>query len=261
MPVTLGKETLGVLAATHREPGKQFNERDERLLAAIADAAAIAIQNARLYGATDQALERRIKELSALNEVSRTVSASLDLGDVYHVLIEQVNKHWPVEAVHLWLLNDREKVLNPLQSTEDLQQVGPVPVGRGIIGCAAASGLPVLSNDIQSHPEFDAEIDLFDGTDFRSVACVPLRSNRVVGVLALFNKKEAPFTDEDLHRLEAFANPIATAIENARLFFETGRQRAAIQATAQALSQPLVILDEHGEILIANKAANCNYRN
>ena len=72
VPIKLGQETFGVLAAVHREAGKQFEERDERLLSAIADSAAIAIQNARLYEATDQALQERVEELSALNEVSRT---------------------------------------------------------------------------------------------------------------------------------------------------------------------------------------------
>ena len=255
VPITLGAETLGVLAAAHREPGKQFNERDERLLSAIGDSAAVAIQNARLYEATDQALQRRLQELSALNEVSRTVSASLDLGDVYNVLAEQLNKHWPVEAVQLWLLDERERVLHLLQAGEGEDLLVQALLNRGLIGKVAGTGTAVLCNDVITHPDYDSDVDGLNGRPPQSIACVPLRSHRVVGALALFNKADGPFTDEDLHRLKAFANPIAVAIENARLFTEVGRQRAAIQATAQALSQPLIILDEHGETLISNKAA------
>ncbi len=255
VPITLRKATIGVLAAVHREPGKQFNERDERLLSAIADSAAIAIQNARLYEATDQKLDQRVQELSALTEVSRTVSASLDLNEVYAVLVEQVNKYWPVETVQLWLLDDREKILRLLTTNTD-SNGKMAPLNQGLIGGAAADGTAVLCNDVQSRPEFDITVDGLDGRSPQSLACIPLRSNRVVGVLALFNNANGPFTDEDLHRLEAFANPIAAAIENARLFAEASRQRAAIQATAQALSQPLIILDEHGEVLISNQAAN-----
>lgn len=255
VPITLGNETIGVLAAVHREPGLQFNERDERLLSAIADSAAVAIQNARLYEATDQALAHRIKELAALNEVSRTVSASLDLNHVYRVLVDQVNKHWPVASVQLWLLEDRDKLLHRLQLSDNEAESAPFPIERGIIGHVAGAGIAFLSNDVPAQPEYDESIDNVNGRQPHSLACVPLRSNRVVGVLALFDKADGPFTEEDLHRLEAFANPIATAIENARLFAEAGRQRAAIQATAQALSQPLIILDEHGEVLISNQAA------
>jgi two-component system NtrC family sensor kinase len=78
----------------------------------------------------------------------------------------------------------------------------------------------------------------------------------VVGVLALFNKANGPFTDEDVVRLEAFAHPMATAVENARLFEESERQRAAIQATAMALSEPLIVLDHNGMVLVTNDAAN-----
>lgn len=255
VPIALGTETLGVLAAVHREPGKQFEERDERLLSAIADAAAIAIQNARLYGATDQALQERVGELSALNEVSRTVSSLLDLDRVYEVLAEQVNKYWPVEAVQLYLLDEHDKLLHLLCAGQDEVESRPYPATEGIIGQVVQTGQAVISNDAANHAAYNAHIDSLNGRATQSIACVPLHSNRVVGVLALFNKAGDTFTGEDLHRLRAFANPIATAVENARLFAEANRQRAAIQATAQALSQPLIILDERGEVLIANNAA------
>ena len=60
--ISLGGVTFGVLASAHREPGKSFDDHDERLLGAIADYAAIAIQNARLYRDTDQALNLRVRE-------------------------------------------------------------------------------------------------------------------------------------------------------------------------------------------------------
>lgn len=255
VPITLGKETLGVLAAVHREPGNKFEERDERLLSAIADSAAIAIQNARLYEATDQALQERLEELSALNEVSRTVSSLLDLDRVYEVLAEQVNKYWPVDAVQVYLLNEHDKLLHPLHTEEGEAALRPFPATEGIIGQVTQTGRAVVSNDVVNHAAYKPTIDSWNGQETKSIACVPLYSNRVVGALALFNKAGDTFTDEDLHRLRAFANPIATAVENARLFAEANRQRAAIQATAQALPQPLIILDERGAVLISNAAA------
>ncbi|MCB9418761.1 MAG: GAF domain-containing protein [Ardenticatenaceae bacterium] len=255
VPIKLGQETLGVLAAVHRVAGNQFEKRDEQLLSAIADSAAIAIQNARLYEATDQALQERVEELSALNEVSRTVSSLIDLDSVYTVLAEQVNKYWPVEAVRLYLLNENEKLLYPLSAQEGAEAVRPYPIGMGIIGQVAQTGQAIMTNAAAEHARYNDAIDGLNEHETQSIACVPLRSNRVVGVLALLNKTDADFTDEDLYRLQAFANPIATAVENARLFAEANRQRAAIQATAQALPQPLIILDERGEILISNKAA------
>ncbi len=256
VPIALGGVTFGVLAVAHREPGKRFRERDERLLLAIADFAAIAIQNARLYQATDQALARRVKELSALNELSHTVSSSLDLERVYRVLVEQMSKHWPVAAVRLYLLDKTGESLYVYTSATEPDGNVSVPVGKGILGSVAQSGEVIVTNDAHSHPCYNPLYDQLGNQAPQSMACVPLRiQERIVGVLSLFNKTDGPFSDDDVSRLQLFANPVATAIQNARLFAESERQRAAIQITAQALSQPLLILDDDGEILISNAAA------
>lgn len=259
VPLTLGGVTFGVLSATHSEKGKRFDERDERLLTAIADFAAIAIQNARTYQATDAALERRFNELSALNELSRAVSSSLDLDKVYEVLIDQINKHWPVEAVGLSLLDEQGKKLRKYRLSTKHTSRGTRPFGmnEGIIGFVAEKNEVVMTNDPSNHEAYNPFVDNLNGGAPSSMASVPLNvQENVVGVLTLFNKDNGLFTDNDIDRLKAFANPVATAVENARLFKESERQRAAIQATAHTLSQPLLIIDESGDILVANDAAN-----
>ncbi len=255
VPITLGGVTFGVLSAAHNEKGQLFDARDEQILSAIADFSAIAIQNARLYEATDEALAKRVVELSALNEVTRTVSASLDLSQVYDVLVEQVNNHWPVESVHIYLLDELHQRLRPLHEPPSKERF--YPLGQGIIGSVVTDGRAIVTNQVSNHPRYDATVDQINGAVPRSLACVPLQvKHGVVGVLALFNKETGPFAEEDVVRLEAFAHPMATAVENARLFEESERQRAAIQATALTLSEPLIVLDHNGMVLVTNDAAN-----
>jgi signal transduction histidine kinase len=67
VPLSLVGVTFGVLSAAHREGGRQFSERDEEMMATIADFAAIAVQNARLYQVTNYALNRRSEDVAALN--------------------------------------------------------------------------------------------------------------------------------------------------------------------------------------------------
>lgn len=255
VPITLGGVPFGVLAATHRQPGKRFDRRDERLLTAIADFAAISIQNARIYQATDEALARKYKELAALNELTGALNASLDLDKVYMVLLEQVSRYWPVEQVRVCLVNENGQMLVPFKSPN--VDTRPFTLHEGIIGRVARDGMAVMSNDPLAHEAFHPAVDNVLGVSPDSMISVPLKvQDRVVGVVTLFNKVDGPFSKEDLSRLEAFANPMATAVENARLFKESERQRGAIQATANALPQPLLILDEAGEVLVSNQAAN-----
>ncbi len=256
VPITLGGVTFGVLTAVHRQPGQRFGDREQQLLTAVADFAAIAIQNARLFQATDKALERRLRELSALNEVSRAVSSSLDLDQVYQVLVDEVNKYCPVEAVGLCLYDKRRNELHPLGQIEGATNFCPRSAEKGIIGTAVQTGETLVTNNAPEHAAYDPKVDVLEDKEIRSIAAIPLSiQEQVVGVLVLLNRNGGDFTEQDVDLLEAFANPVATAIENARLFEESERQRVAIQATAQTLSQPLMVLDEQGNLLVANVAA------
>jgi two-component system, OmpR family, phosphate regulon sensor histidine kinase PhoR len=258
VPISLGGATFGVLGAVHRKPGRQFNERDERLLQAIADFAAIAIQNARQYQTTDEALEQRVRELAALNELASTVSSSLDLERVYEVLVGEISQQWQVEAVVLYLWDAEDERLR-LYSGDGANGHELVPAAKSLhplLRQVAVNNQVLVSNDVLGHPDFDpgeGERTLGAPTN---LAATPLSTaDGVVGVLALINRLDGTFGEDDVTLLRAFSNPVATAVANARLFAESERQRAAIQATAYVLDQPLLILDEEGEVLVANERA------
>nr|MBN1228481.1 GAF domain-containing sensor histidine kinase [Anaerolineae bacterium] len=257
IPLKLGGVTFGVLAATQREEGRRFSERDERLLGAIADFAAIAVQNARVYEAADRALSQRVVELAAINDLSMAVTQSLDLNEVYDILVDELSKHPLVHDVMLWLIKDNgqldiypdnEANQNKLKRTGDQYTKAVQEV--------VSSSAPSVSDFIDVDEEFTA----VDGSSTsrikaRSLIALPLKAKKdVVGALALVAKRGS-VRDDDLTRFQAFANPVATAIENARLYQQSEQSRAVITATASTLTQPLLILDDNGNVVIANKAA------
>jgi two-component system NtrC family sensor kinase len=261
VPLVVGGVPIGVLAAVHREAGKSFSERDERLLSAIADFAAIAIQNSRQYQTTDQALARRVKELASLNELTQSITSSLDLNTRHRILMDEVHKQWKVESAILWLVNEASETVSPYFTALQQAADGGIPklafpLGRGLVGKVAESGRALFSNDASSHPDYSADIDKITGSLIKSMACAPLTvQEHPIGVLALYNKEKGSFDEEDMKRLQGFANLAATAVQNARLFAESEHEREIIRATAETLSQPLLILSEGGEVVISNKAA------
>jgi two-component system, OmpR family, phosphate regulon sensor histidine kinase PhoR len=260
VPISLGGATFGVLGASHRKPGRQFNERDERLLQAIADFAAIAIQNARQYQNTDAALEQRVRELAALNELASTVSSSLDLAKVYEVLVAEIRQQWQVDAVALYLWDATEQQLHRYPDGLATESGAGVLVTRELdplLRQVAVNNQVLVSNEMVVQASRDRDEATVAVGAPRSVAAAPLTTrDGVVGVLALINKQDGIFVEDDVTLLRAFSNPVATAVSNARLFAESERQRAAIQATAYVLDQPLMILDEEGEVLVANERAH-----
>lgn len=260
VPLIVGGVPIGVLAAAHREAGKSFSDRDEKLLSAIADFAAIAIQNSRQYQTTDQALARRVKELASLNELTQSINASLDLNTCHSILMDEVHKQWKVEATTLWLVNETSQTLSPYFVAQQAANGGTpqiaFPLGRGLVGKVAQNGRASYSNNALHHPDYSTDIDKITGGLLKSMACAPLVvQEQVVGVLALYNKEDGSFDEDDLRRLQGFANLAATAVQHARLFAESERERAIVHATAETLSQPLMILSEDGQVVISNQAA------
>ena len=252
-PIMLAGVALGVLTATHRNPGRQFTDWDEKVLSSIADYAAIAIQNSRLYEATDEALAARVQELAALNEVTRAVTASLDINQISEILVEQLNKNWRIGSSALYLLDPDENDLFVCQHGGDMLDNG---IYAGIMYETSQNGMSVIVNDVVNHHHYHEKFDHHNGVVPHSMTCVPLKfQDEVMGVVTLFDKEDEAFGDTDALRLELFARPVATAVQNARLFQDSEQQRKAILATARTLAQPLIILDKEGKLLIANEPA------
>jgi GAF domain-containing protein len=89
MPLLRHDEAIGALGVTRREPGG-FTDDENALLQTFADQAVIAIENARLLSELQtrtQELTRSVEQLTALGDVGRAVSSSLDLDTVLTTIV------------------------------------------------------------------------------------------------------------------------------------------------------------------------------
>ncbi|MBN1120606.1 MAG: GAF domain-containing protein [Anaerolineae bacterium] len=259
VPITLGGVTFGVLAAAHREETVGFSDRELRLLEAIADFAAIAIQNARTYRSTDQALARRVEDLMALNELSFAVSTSLDLDYIHKVLIEKLRGLKEIENAVLWLVNRENGKLEPYNQSEQISELihrtgDQIP---DVVKTVVDKEAPVVAGFLDMDQAFqEADGQSTSTVKAKSLVGLPLLAKEsTIGALALIARRGV-IQDQDLARLQAFANPVAVAIENARLYAQAEYAHATILATAETLPQPMLILDDQGRVLLANQSAN-----
>ncbi len=262
VPIALGGVTFGVLAATHRTAGHSFDERDQALLMGIADFAAIAIQNARLYRATDESLARRVDELASLNQLSQAMASSLDLPTVHSMLLERATQAWGAEHTVLWLY-DSNRVLVPYKAGGEIIAVlnkAEKQVKRALDQTVKENKAVIV--DIPQASDGTKPTGKTPAVGARSIAAVALRAqDNTIGALTLITRGR-PLTETDLNRFQMFAAPVAMAIQNAGLFYETEvamqtaeQARAVIDATANTLPQPMMILDPAGNLLISNQVA------
>ncbi len=225
VPLKLRGVTLGVLGVSNIDAFRSFSKRDEFLLGFLADYAAIAFENARVFQAADQALTAGLDELNTLIEITRTITSSVDLDEVVQLTIQQVHDSWHIEASSVWWLNDNRQTLRVLSNVgtpSDVLTTMEVPLGEGIVGHVAETGKFVYTNDVLTHPYHYRQVDQKTGFQTRSLLCVPLVfRDEVVGVMQLLNKLDGDFDDRDVERALSIASAIAIAVTNALLFEES----------------------------------------
>ena len=228
------KTTEGVIGVLNVESDQlnAFDESDVTLLQSMANQAAIAVENARLYEDT----KRRLAQVIALQETTRAVASTLEIDKLLDLIIQQATTLLQADGgiinVVDWETNEDEAVAGT--GLGGTAVGGRAPLEGSLSGWVALHNQPVIFNQLEDDPRADlgALSKLVKATkrQIRSGALAPLTiKGQVAGTLVVLDKQggEGEFDQTDLELMVAFANQAATAMENARLF--DGEQRRAEQ--------------------------------
>jgi two-component system NtrC family sensor kinase len=173
---------------------------------------------------SEQAAHRRSKELSALIEINRVVTSSLELDEVLEATIQGTREILHVEAGSLVIMDEEagclvfRKTFSPERGWISGRTIQS---GEGIVGYVVESGNSKLVNDVERDPHFSAEVDEEPGLTAHAILCVPLKiRDRVLGAIEVINKLNGVFTERDLELLQAMAASVAVAVDNANVYSE-----------------------------------------
>jgi Nif-specific regulatory protein len=182
-------------------------------------------------------LERHVRELQTLYEIGQALSSVHDLDHLLQLAMERVVMLLDIESASSILLDEERDELyfkvaydRRAGHEQDLRDFR-FPAKQGIAGYVIQEGQSLVVPDVEQDSRWYSKVDAHTGTRTRSIICAPLRTkNRIIGVLEAINKIRGVFTFEDVQLLEAFANQLALASENARLIQE-------LQAARERLSE------------------------
>ncbi len=181
------------------------------------------------------------RHLAILHTVAATLSRSLDLDDILRTALEALTHVTGHEISSLHLLSSDRLTLHLRGDrgfSENLRAVNvTLPVGQGLIGRVAASGQTVVLKEVTASPDlFPAARPAVEADGIRGFVCVPIRLHgRILGTLSLGRRVPEPFVPEDVRLLEATADQIAVALNNAHLYSETRQRLEELQQTQTAL--------------------------
>ena len=172
------------------------------------------------------------------------VEALASIHNLDHLLklaIERVMTRLDIENAAIILLDEERDELYFAQVADE-NRVGHekrlsgvrFPATHGVAGWVVREGHSLIVPDADRDLRVYRGFGVHAGTKTRSLLCVPLRTTeRIIGVLEAINKRQGPFTAEDMRRLEAFADELARALEPAHVIQERDT-RDVQQLTAEA---------------------------
>ena len=164
--------------------------------------------------------------LKILHTVSETVSRTLDVEEILKTALEaltHVTGH-EIASVHLVATDGVTLELRAERGlSQQMREVNrTLTVGEGIIGRVASSGATVVVRDVMGSPDLLPSAQAIVRRDrIRGFVCVPIAARgRMLGTLSLGRQTNDPFDEGEVTLLEATAQQIAIALDNARLSSE-----------------------------------------
>ncbi len=220
VPLIYDEKVMGILALDADKPN-HFTMTHVKMAQTLANAAAIALQNARLY----QQERRQRRELEALRVASLQLVSHLDLSAVLTSLLQQAVALANADQAHIFLYDGQRLDFGAaIWDGQIRSKPHTIPRPHGLTYTVARSGQPKLVPRIQDDPLF-AETS-WEGT----ILSIPLVARRQVrGVMNVGWDQEHRVSDTEMTLLSMLADHAAIALENAHLV-------SALQRTIQRLT-------------------------
>jgi putative nucleotidyltransferase with HDIG domain len=249
--MTYEEELIGSLNAITLGRNRDFTEDELMLLQGLADQAALAIINTRLY----KDARRRLEHLQALRAIDIAISSNHILKETLNVLLEQITKQLRVDAAVILLLDETKGRLEfgaSLGFQTSTLRYTSLRVGEGMAGAAAQKQEIIHVHDLRTDPKSLVNASSLAKEGFVSYYAAPLiTQGQVKGVLEIFHRLLLDPDDEWLSFLETLAGQAAIAIESTTLFEDLQRTNdelsKAYDSTIEGWSHALDLRDKETE--------------
>jgi len=184
----------------------------------------------------------RAELLDFLLEVSRVTAETLDLDKLLENVASIVKTVVPYDLFAILLYSEPAQGLRIRYSIghrDELVRSLVIPLNEGVTGAAAATGMPVLVDDVRADSRYLNALDAV-----RSELAVPMTvRGKLVGVLDVQSTRVKAYSEQDRALLRLIATRVAVSIENARLYRRVDRQNRTLRTLAHLSQEFSSILD------------------
>ena len=236
VPLIHENRGIGTIILTHIQTGFRFSDKQLALLQTFADQAVIAIENARLFNETEEALERQTATADILKVIASSPS---DVQPVFDAIAERSKRLVDALSTTVFRLVDGMMHLTAFTSTNPeadatLRAIFPAPLLTFSWGKSIRRGEIYRVTDSEHEPE--GLRDLARRRGWRSCLCVPLlRDGKPIGMIGPTRAEPGPFADHHVQLLQTFADQAVIAISNVQLFQQVQERTSELSASLDDL--------------------------
>jgi GAF domain-containing protein/CheY-like chemotaxis protein len=233
--ISRGATIGGIMVWRDRTDGI-FTQADLDFLTSVARQTAIAIESARLYLET----QRRAREMSALVDVGRDISASLEAETVLESIATHAKDLLNGNLSALFLPEQDGQVFRAIaavgEEAEHLRN-DTIHLGQGLLGDIARTKAGEIVNDTNADPR-TVLIQGTEATPDEHLIAVPLLANEELkGLMAVWRTgPDREFVEMELEFLNSLARQAVIAVQNSQLFTEVRETLEQQTATSKILA-------------------------
>lgn len=253
-PILLDKKKLGVINVESAEVGA-FNQSHARFLNHLAEHAAIAIQNARLF----ETIHQRAEEFNALRGLGVQLLSAASLKQTLRLIIEEAKQR--VDAANVYVFLEQQES-DGSQTSFSLLETGEVkmdeyfPAAERLRQEIGTTEQPIIAPDVRQNHLFEDFLPLLEKQNIGGAVCLPLRRGEsLIGTFIATFGSETSISDDVLRFLDLLASQASVAIANEQLSELTREGRDRLQAILHSINDGIVMIDRTGKVTLANTRA------
>jgi PAS domain S-box-containing protein/putative nucleotidyltransferase with HDIG domain len=258
VPMLIGDRVSGVIVVQSYQP-YSYSQEQQRLLELLANQAAIALENSRLF----EEAHSRLAKLSSMHEIDQAISGSIDLTITMDVLISHLIQTLQVDAACVLAYKKTTRTLEYVNAkgfTTPSLKYTSLKIGEGMAGKAALERNLVLIQDLTIQDTSLKDSPQLSKEGFITYMAVPLiAKGELVGVLEVFHRERLTPNPEWFNFLDSLSRSAAIAIDRLNLFNDLSQSNFELQqaydATIEGWARAIEMRDdstlEHSRRVVA----------
>ncbi|MCB0191438.1 MAG: GAF domain-containing protein [Anaerolineae bacterium] len=242
VPMKVGTQVIGILRL-ERDKSSTFSMKEQQLLQTLANQAAAAVENARLY----REIGQRVEELVSMNMIGQAITSTLNLPETLTIITDHAVRLFNAMSASVALYDkgsDQLYFAAASGAKADFVLGKKLAIGQGIAGWVVHYNEPALVPDTTKDARFSPAMDRQSDFSTESILCFPLQTKSgPIGAIEIINKRNGPFNQTDMRLIGWLAMPAVNAIENARLYEAQRIAREQAEVLRDATSMLTSVLD------------------